>query len=161
MRQNPHLLKISILIISLISFALLQSCSGTTTATQKPLATATCQQAPCQNMLFIVIGGSTPENYTVEASDQQGDTVSVHCVNDSRHLRPTQDLTNNEPVAQSLCENDGLHLIGFTPKVVDLKIYWGDQEKSQIFHPNYSTFYSTAANCSPSCKISVIKMQLP
>ena len=158
MRQIPHLFKLTSLIVSILSLGLLQSCSGSNTATNQPLETPTCTQANCQNMLFILIDGSLPENYTVEASDQKGDTVSVHCVNDEQYLRPTQDLYTANP---SLCEDDGLHLVGFTPDVVDLKLYWDDHVKSLIVRPEYVTFHSTATTCNPSCKISVVKMHVP
>lgn len=161
MRRIPHFFRLSGLIVSIISIGLLQACSGSQVPANQPLKTTPCAQRSCQDMLFIIIDGSLPENYTVEASDQQGDSVSVHCVNDEQHLQPTQDLINANPIGQSLCEDDGLHLVGFTPDVVDLTLYWDDHVKSQIVRPDYTTFHSTANDCNPSCKISVVKMHIP
>ena len=161
LRRIHNIFRLSGLIISIISLGLLQSCSGVQTAANQPDKTETCAQGSCQDMIFIIIEGSLPENYTVEASDQQGNAVTVHCVNDGQHLSPTQDLINTNPIRQSLCEDDGLHLVGFAPEVVDLTLYWDDHVKSQIVRPDYTIFHSTANNCSPSCKISVVKMHIP
>lgn len=161
MRRIPQFIKLSSLLIGIISFGLLQSCSGNKTQSSQPTPTETCAQGNCQDMLFIIIDGKMPENYTVEASDQHGNSVAVHCINDEQNLRPTQDLYDANPVGQSLCENDGLHLVGFTPDVVDLTLYWDDHIKSQIVRPDYTTYYSTTNKCNPSCKISVVKMHIP
>ena len=161
LRRILRFIKLSGLIVSIICFGLLQSCSSSQPPANKPLKTTPCTQGNCQDILFIIIDGNLPKNYTVEASDQQGDSVSVHCVHDEQHLHPTQDLYSANPIGQSLCEDDGLHLVGFTPDVVDLTLYWDDHIKSQVVRPDYAIFHSTANVCNPSCKISVVKVHIP
>lgn len=161
MRRIPHLIKLSGLLLSILTFGLLQSCSPRIVPTSGTPKQVNCTELDCEDTLYIIIDGSKPRNYTVEASDQEGNLVSIHCVTDEQHLRPTADLSNPTPDGQSLCGAAGPHLVGFAPDVVNLTFYWDDHIKNQTFRPVYGSFQPNGPDCNPTCRISAVTIHIP
>jgi hypothetical protein len=88
---------------------------------------------PHPDTLEILLEGSLPWAYTLEARVPGGQTLTVECI------RNTLGPVPGGPGAYGTCQGNGVMFYHFTPSELTVTLLWDTHRMSQTFKPSYAT----------------------
>lgn len=143
--------------IPMLVILLLSGCSASPVPTQTPEVIVTCTTEGCGITLSVALTGNVPDEYVLEASTPDGETMSVHCVG-AEGVYPEGHF---ERTSYPMCADMGVDFIRFSPERLTITVKWSDQQASQAFEPVHHSEWPNGPACKPECRVGQISFPLP
>jgi hypothetical protein len=143
--------------MAVFAILLLLRCSAPPVPTQTPEVIVTCTAEGCGVTLSVALTGNVPDDYVLEASTPDGETMSVHCVG-AEGVYPEGHF---DRTSYPTCTSVGVDFVRFSPDRLAIAVQWGDRQVSQDFEPAYHSEWPNGPACEPECRIGQISFLLP
>lgn|SRR5574341_863753 len=99
-----------------------------------------CTLIGCPDMLTVVVHGTLPDSFTVEAAAPGQAARIVQCT-------------------AALCANGAL-FYDFAPAEVTVLVAWASGSKAQAFKPSYEEQYPNGRRCGAACRTGSVTIDL-